>query len=73
MKEHISEISNNDSTNAFTKHLMIHHPEHVGDTNAFKFKSEKVFKKCLERQISEGVAIHSSDADILLNSKSELV
>ena len=33
--------------------------------------SERTFKKCLERQVAEGVAIASSEADIIINSKAE--
>ena len=59
--------------NAFAKHLHLHHPDNVGDTNAFRFKSEQTLKKCLERQVKEGMAmaIHYSNADIIMNSKSE--
>ena len=70
-KQHISDIVNQDTKNAFAKHLSLHHPDHAGDPGVFRFKSEQVFKKCLDRQVSEGVAIHYSDADIVMNSKSE--
>ena len=57
----------------FNSWIQIYHPNNIGigDTNIFKFKSEQVFKKCLERQVSEGVAIHQSNAHMILNSKSE--
>ena len=66
-----SNINNRDTKNAFAKHLQLYHPDNVGDSTAFRFKSEQTFKKCLERQVTEGLAIHNSDAQIILNSKSE--
>ena len=71
MKEHEADVENKDLSNAFAKHLSIYHPDNVGDFSSFYLKSERVFKKCLERQIAEGVEIKNSDAEILLNSKSE--
>ena len=49
----------------------MYHPDNVHDSSAFSMKSERIFSKCLERQIAEGVEISKTDADILLNSKSE--
>ena len=60
-----------DGRNAFAKHLQIHHPEHTGEPSSFTLKAERTFRKCLERQVSEGIEIANSDAEILLNSKSE--
>ena len=71
MSEHITDIKNNDPSNAFAKHLQLYHPSDIKDTTAFAMKSEKTFKKCLERQVAEGVAISHSKSDILLNSKAE--
>ena len=51
--------------------LQLYHPDQRKNTEAFNMKAERTFKKCLERQVSEGVAIASSDADIILNSKAE--
>ena len=70
-KEHIADIKNDDGRNAFAKHLQIHHPEHTGEPSSFTLKAERTFRKCLERQVSEGIEIANSDAEILLNSKSE--
>ena len=64
-------IVNRNLDNAFAKHLHIHHPEHVGDDSVFQFSLSAVSKSCLIRQITEGVLIHNSDADIQLNGKSE--
>ena len=68
---HKVSIVNRNLDNAFAKHLHIHHPERVGDDSVFKFSLSAVSKSCLIRQITEGVLIHNSDADIQLNGKSE--
>ena len=59
--------------NAFAKHLEGFHPERQGDPSVFKFKVEATHKKCLERQVSEGVNISNSKADYLMNSKTEFM
>ena len=61
------------SKNVFAKHLELFHPDRVGDPTAFKFKIESTFKKCLDRQVTEGVYIHNSASDHVLNSKSEFL
>ena len=70
-KQHKSDITNCRTSNALAKHLEIYHKNDVGNTDAFKFKSEKVFSKCLDRQVMEGVAITNSKCDILMNSRGE--
>ena len=70
-KQHKSDIEKCRTSNAFAKHLEIYHKDSVGDTNAFKFKSERVFRKCLDRQVMEGVAISNTECDILMNSRAE--
>ena len=70
-KKHRKDIEREDMNNAFAKHLALHHPEHTKDASVFKIKSERTFRKCLERQVAEGVDITRSEADILMNSKSE--
>ena len=57
--------------NAFAKHLEDKHKNGRGDTTAFSFKVVKTYKKPHERQISEGVRISNSEADLLMNGKSE--
>ena len=42
-----------------------------GDVTTFKFNVKSTHKSCLERQITEGCMIHNSEADIVLNGKSE--
>ena len=57
--------------NAFAKHIAVHHPERKGDVSTFKFNLKSTHKTCVDRQITEGVLIHNSKADIVLNGKSE--
>ena len=57
--------------NAFYKHVNIFHKDKLKDPSIFKLKVESNYRKCLERQIKEGVAIRNSGASIILNSKSE--
>ena len=68
---HKQEIIDNKESNAFAKHLQLHHPERIGDPSVFKLKVESTFSKPLERQVTEGVAITNSNADLIMNSKSE--
>ena len=69
--EHESAIKNKDTRNALAKHLALHHPDRVGDPDVFDYKVLQTFKKCLEREVSEGVALTFSKADIIMNQKSE--
>ena len=77
--QHEDAITRKDKKNAMAKHLDIYHPDKIGDPDSFAYSSVATFKKRLERQISEGVAIMKKDeqvqADrqhhILMNSKSE--
>ena len=54
--------------NAFAKHIV---ENHKWDNNRTEFKIDivKGFKTAFERQIWEGVEIHSAKVDILMNSK----
>ena len=70
-EEHRDSILNNVTSNAFAKHLSIFHPENIGNVSAFRFRSVRTFKKCLERQVSEGVSIANTDAKYLMNGRSE--
>lgn len=73
------QIANSGSTRAVSsqmtarmpKHLQIKHPESVLDPTAFSFKVEGTFRSCLDRQVREGVLITYSEADEILNSKTE--
>ena len=57
-------------SNAFVKHRDMYHMGEEDDV-VFKIDVVKCFKKPLERQIWEGVEIHSSTADIVMNSKQD--
>ena len=57
--------------NAFHKHLEIHHPEQQGKIDAFRFWLGGTYKQSVVRQVTESVYIHSNDAEIVMNSKSE--
>ena len=68
---HKKSIIKGNLKNAFAKHISIYHPEKKGDYKTFKFNVKSTHKSWLERQITEGVMIHNSEADIVLNGKSE--
>ena len=69
--QHQASIRNREETNAFAKHLMIHHPEEEGNQNAFKFSLVEVHGRPQPRLVSESCHIHSSEAIIPMNSKAE--
>jgi hypothetical protein len=69
--EHKEGIHKKKEDNGFAKHLAEYHPAREGDIKAFKFTVERTFSKPMERQVSEAVAIHTCQADLVLNSKSE--
>ena len=58
---------------ALAKHLREFHPNNLRDMNAFRSKVTSTHRKPLERQVTEGVRIHSSRADILINGKEEWI
>ena len=68
---HEDSVKGETESNAFHKHLEIHHREKKGDLSVFKIKVEKTFMKCLDRQVYEGTLINSTASDICLNSKAE--
>ena len=70
-EEHKRDIDNADLSNAFAKHLHIHHPERERDSSTFEFKVVRTFRKPLDRQVFEGIRIHHDQSDILMNSKAE--
>ena len=69
--QHESSVIGEMDSNAFHKHLEIHHRERKGDLSVFKVKVEKTFMKCLDRQVYEGTLINSKESDTCLNSKAE--
>ena len=69
--QHQKAVENKEETNAFAKHLEIHHPTQEGNKGAFKFSLFGVFSQPLVRGVTESVCIHTNDADIPMNSKTE--
>ena len=69
--QHQAAIRNRDESNAFAKHLMIHHPMEEGNQAAFKFNLVEIHSKPLPRLVSESCFIHKTEASISMNSKAE--
>ena len=57
--------------NALAKHLANDHPDKEGDQTVFQYKVESTDKSCLQRQVREGANLAASDADNILNSRTE--
>ena len=70
-KSHKASINSNTTSNAFARHLNEFHPDKIKDHTGFKVKVEGTFKKCLDRQVKEGINIfaNSEKRDIQMNSK----
>ena len=71
LNEHEDAIKTKNLNNGMAKHLAVHHPDKQGDPDNFQYSCVSTFKKCLEREVSEGIVISNSKADIIMNSKSE--
>ena len=71
LADHQKDIRKKDQSNAFAKHLREDHPEVEGGDSTFNFDVVRTFRKPMERQVAEAVAIHTCQADTILNSKSE--
>ena len=69
--QHEVDVVNRKETNAFAKHLAIHHPNDQGNIGNFNIQVESLFKKPLTRQKTEAVKIQSSNATHIMNSKAE--
>ena len=69
--QHEVDVLNRKETNAFAKHLAIHHPDDQGNIGNFNIQVESLFKKPLTRQKTEAVKIQSSNATHRMNSKAE--
>ena len=69
--KHEEEVKKKDERNAFAKHLAIEHPEDQGEISHFNIQVISTFKKPLVREKMEAVKLQSSEADLILNSKSE--
>ena len=71
-RQHLESLRNpervNARSNAFVKHKELYHRYNEEEVD-FKFEIARSFRKPLERQVWEGVEIHSSKCDILMNSK----
>ena len=70
-EQHEGEVVNRKDSNAFAKHLALHHPDKQGNIENFNIMVEAVFKKPLTRQKTEAVRIQSSRATHRMNSKAE--
>ena len=66
--EHQNGLRNEQQENPLWKHCTL---EHGGEKVDFTMTALRSFRSCLKRQVNEAVRISSSQADILLNSKSE--
>ena len=69
--QHQAAVRNRDESNAFAKHLKIHHPEQEGNQEAFKYTLVEVHAKPLPRLVSESCYIQTRKTDIPMNSKAE--
>ena len=70
-ERHKADIRNKNTSNAFARHLDKYHQDRLQDHSVFKVKVEKTFKKCLDRQVTEGINIFNSSANVQMNDKSE--
>ena len=73
-KEHINDImQKRHEKSALARHLKDHHPLEEGNPSLFRFSIIKSYRKPMYRQITEGVKIHNSRADILMNRRDEWI
>ena len=66
--QHQDGLRNESEENPLWKHCQLIHD---GEKQSFKMEVVGCFKSCLERQVNEAVRIASSEADHVLNSRSE--
>ena len=69
--QHQAAIRNRDDSNAFAKHLAIHHPSEEGNQEAFKFTLVEIHSKPLPRLVSESCFIHTTKSAIPMNRHSK--
>ena len=69
--QHAESVKGKNLSNGLAKHLQLFHEDNVGDINNFSFSAVKCFNKTIDRLAFEGVQIHNSNANIVMNSKSE--
>ena len=67
-QEHIQALATSNTNYAVVRH---HQEQHEGLEPNYSFRFMKQHKTSLERQISEGLLIESTEADFILNSKGE--
>ena len=67
-KEHLDALTLENEDNALWKHCLV---QHNGEKAVFSMKVLGVFYTCLVRQVNEGVRIQKSQAQCLMNSKTE--
>ena len=71
--QHEDDIKQKRTKNAMAKHLDTFHKDRTGDPDSFVYSSAATFKKRLERQISEGVAIMKSNAEVSENRQNRIL
>ena len=71
-KEHIQSLENPENpsnrSNAFVRHREDFHRDEIDEVR-YRVDVVKTFRRPLERQVWEGVEIHSADAEVMMNSK----
>ena len=71
---HLEAVREDDpKRSALALHLKEYHPQHLKQEDAFKVKVVKTFMRPMECQITEGMMIHNTKADIVMNRKDEWV
>ena len=65
------DIEKRNVSNAFAKHLQLHHPDREGDPSVFEVIVVRNLKKPLDRPAFVGFRINLDSSEILVNSKSE--
>ena len=68
--QHEKDYQDMKEDNHMTKHAIEHHIEEI-EKPQFKMTIMKNYKKAIERQIAEAVNIEMTEADIIMNSRSE--
>ena len=70
-KEHADGVRKGDPDHPIVKHMMDNHNNGDGQEPEWRMKVVRMFKRPLQRQVSEGVTIEKSKVEFRLNSKSE--
>ena len=73
-QDHVAAIRGDQpKKSALAKHLREFHPDNLRNTEAYRTKVISNHRRPLVRQVTEGVKIHNSVADIQINDKEEWV